>query len=40
MATQTKPQDDAGFQGKVGLGAQGLAPKGEVHWNLVAPELI
>jgi phosphoenolpyruvate carboxykinase (ATP) len=40
MATQTKPQDDAGLQGKVGLGAQGLAPKGEVHWNLVAPELI
>ena len=40
MATQTKPQDDAGFQGKVGLEAQGLDPKGEVHWNLVAPVLI
>ncbi|MDB4874364.1 MAG: Phosphoenolpyruvate carboxykinase [Gemmatimonadetes bacterium] len=40
MATQTTPQDDAGLQGKVGLEAQGLAPKGEVHWNLVAPILI
>ena len=40
MATQTTPQDDAGFQGKVGLAAQGLDPKGEVHWNLVAPMLI
>jgi len=40
MATQTKPQDDAGFTGKVGLEAQGLSPKGEVHWNLIAPELI
>jgi len=40
MATQTTPQDDAGFQGKVGLEAQGLNPKGEVHWNLVAPVLI
>jgi phosphoenolpyruvate carboxykinase (ATP) len=40
MATTTTPQDDAGLQGKVGLEAQGLAPKGEVHWNLVAPALI
>jgi phosphoenolpyruvate carboxykinase (ATP) len=40
MATQTKPQDDAGLQGKVGLEAQGLDPKGDVHWNLVAPVLI
>jgi phosphoenolpyruvate carboxykinase (ATP) len=40
MATQTKPQDDAGFKGKVGLEAQGLDPKGDVHWNLVAPVLI
>src|SRR5262249_61713453 len=23
-----------------GLAAQGLAPRGEVHWNLVAPALI
>ena len=40
MATQTTPQDDTGFQGKVGLEAQGLEPKGEVHWNFVAPMLI
>src|SRR5215211_2114726 len=40
MATQTKPHDDAGLQGKVGLEAQGLDPKGDVHWNLAAPVLI
>jgi phosphoenolpyruvate carboxykinase (ATP) len=40
MATQTTPQDDAVFQGKVGLAAQGLAPNGVVHWNLVPPILI
>jgi phosphoenolpyruvate carboxykinase (ATP) len=40
MATQTTPQDDTGLQGKVGLEAQGLSPKGEVHWNLIAPALI
>ncbi|HEX4682172.1 MAG TPA: phosphoenolpyruvate carboxykinase (ATP), partial [Gemmatimonadaceae bacterium] len=40
MATQTTPQDDAGLQGKVGLAAQGLRPRGEVHWNLQAPVLI
>jgi phosphoenolpyruvate carboxykinase (ATP) len=39
MATQTKPQDDAGLQGAK-LSAQGLKPTGEVHWNLVAPILI
>jgi phosphoenolpyruvate carboxykinase (ATP) len=40
MATRTQPRDDAGLQGKVGLEAQGLDPKGDVHWNLVAPVLI
>ncbi len=40
MATQTKPQDDMEFKGKVGLSAQGLAPKGDVRWNCVAPVLI
>src|SRR5205809_172538 len=46
MATQTHPQgaqgphDDAGLRGKRGLETQGLAPKGAVHWNLVAPVLI
>src|ERR1043166_2211199 len=38
MATQTKPQDDAGLNSK--LTALGLAPRGDVQWNLVAPELI
>jgi phosphoenolpyruvate carboxykinase (ATP) len=38
MATQTKPQYDAGPQGR--LDGQGLTPAGEVHWNLVAPVLI
>ncbi len=40
MAIQTHPQDDAGLRGKVGLEAQGIDPKGEVHWNLLAPSLI
>lgn len=40
MAIQTTPQDDAGLQGKVGLEAQGLKPKGDVHWNLSGPVLI
>ncbi len=40
MATQTTPHHDAGVPGKVGLEAQGLAPKGEVLWNLTAPVLI
>ncbi len=38
MATQTKPQYDAGLKGS--LDGQGLAPSGEVHWNLVPPMLI
>ncbi len=40
MATQTPPQEEGALRGKVGLKAQGLAPKGQVHWNLVAPMLI
>jgi phosphoenolpyruvate carboxykinase (ATP) len=42
MATQTQPQQEAAadLQGRVGLEAQGLAPNGEVHWNLVAAALI
>src|SRR3982750_264726 len=40
-APQTQPQQEAAdLQGRVGLEAQGLAPNGEVHWNLVAPVLI
>ena len=38
MATQTTPQDDTERQGR--LEGQGLAPSGDVHWNLVAPMLI
>jgi phosphoenolpyruvate carboxykinase (ATP) len=41
MATQTQPQQEAAeLHGKVGLEAQGLKPRGEVHWNLVAAVLI
>jgi phosphoenolpyruvate carboxykinase (ATP) len=39
MATRTTPQGDEGLQ-ENGLAAQGLAPSGTVHWNLVAPALI
>jgi phosphoenolpyruvate carboxykinase (ATP) len=38
MATQTTPQLDTSVHGS--LEAQGLAPSGEVRWNLVAPALI
>jgi phosphoenolpyruvate carboxykinase (ATP) len=40
MATQTTPQYDAGLQGNGGLKAQGITPKGEVHWNLTGGVLI
>src|SRR6185436_8999611 len=42
MATQTPPARPrpAGPQSKGGLEAQGLNPKGQVHWNLLAPVLI
>ena len=40
MATETKPNAEvAERQSKKGLENQGLTPKGQVHWNLVAPEL-
>ena len=39
MATQTKPATGAPDATK-GLEKQGLRPSGEVHWNLVAPELM
>ncbi len=38
MATQTTPQTATGGHG--GLSGQGLSPSGDVHWNLIAPELI
>jgi phosphoenolpyruvate carboxykinase (ATP) len=41
MATQTKPNAEMmERQSGTGLEAQGLAPKGKVHWNLIAPELV
>ena len=41
MATQTTPRAEAvERKGKTGLEQQGLAPRGKLHWNLVAPELI
>src|SRR5919199_457384 len=41
MATQTKPRAQAAERrGKTGLEHHGLAPKGALHWNLVAPELV
>src|SRR5919201_416250 len=41
MPTQTKPRAEATERrGKTGLEQQGLAPKGTLHWNLVAPELV
>lgn len=32
--------DTAGVAGTLGLGAHGLSPKGDVHWNLESEELI
>ena len=41
MATQTTPRmERAPKQSKQGLAEQGLSPTGEVHWNLVAPQLV
>ena len=41
MATEIKPQRTSiARESSVGLGKQGLAPRGEVHWNLIAPELV
>lgn len=41
MATEMKPEHaTAQRENTVGLGRQGLAPSGRVHWNLIAPELM
>jgi phosphoenolpyruvate carboxykinase (ATP) len=41
MATQTKPNSEViERQSRQGLETQGLKPKGRVHWNLLAPELV
>jgi phosphoenolpyruvate carboxykinase (ATP) len=40
MATEMKPQrKQMARESSIGLSRQGLEPRGEVHWNLIAPEL-
>jgi phosphoenolpyruvate carboxykinase (ATP) len=39
MATEIKPQRAVARANSIGLSDQGLLPRGEVHWNLIAPEL-
>src|SRR6202162_1986500 len=40
MATEIKPQrTSVARESSIALARQGLAPRGEVHWNLIAPEL-
>jgi phosphoenolpyruvate carboxykinase (ATP) len=40
MATEIKPQrTEVARATNSGLSAQGLSPSGDVHWNLIAPEL-
>jgi len=41
MATETKPERAAfARESTVGLTRQGLSPKGRIHWNLIAAELM
>lgn len=41
MATEIKPRRArAAPEGSVGLARQGLSPRGDVHWNFIAPELL
>jgi phosphoenolpyruvate carboxykinase (ATP) len=40
MATETEPQRTSiARESSIGVSKQGLEPRGEVHWNLIAPEL-
>ncbi len=39
MATEIRPQRPVARGNSNGLSRQGLAPRGVVHWNLIAPEL-
>ena len=40
MATEIRPERTSGARASsIGLARQGLVPRGEVHWNLIAPEL-
>src|SRR5688572_24266683 len=40
MATEMKPERAVQRESSVGLHKQGLKPSGEVHWNLIGPELM
>ena len=41
MATETRPERaKVARESTVGLEKQGLDPKGSIHWNLIAPELM
>ena len=41
MATETRPERaTVARESTVGLTKQGLDPKGKIHWNLIAPELM
>lgn len=40
MATQVSPSSTVSRESADGLKPQGLSPRGRVHWNLVAPELV
>src|ERR671929_575630 len=40
MATEIRPQrKSVASERRIDLEKQGLSPRGEVHWNLIAPEL-
>jgi phosphoenolpyruvate carboxykinase (ATP) len=40
MATEIQPQRNSfAREGRIDLSRQGLKPRGEIHWNLIAPEL-
>jgi phosphoenolpyruvate carboxykinase (ATP) len=40
MPNSPSPVKDPRRESATGLGAQGLAPKGRLHWNLESPELV
>src|SRR5512132_4309326 len=40
MASERQPQHNSfAREGRIDLSRQGLKPRGEIHWNLIAPEL-
>src|SRR2546423_2438438 len=40
MATEIEPQrTSVARESSIAFARQGLSPRGEVHWNLIAPEL-